>query len=147
MIKLGLAQDKSVYDDDGTVIEEFFIPDDCKERMVNFDETDHPLSNEDDKGGPRAQTYTNPHLPRPGGSSTRGNRHTTGVYGTSALGETLPPLYIFDSGAQKNDGLRINEKNVLGLPKVRGRFGCPNVEEYWSFVTVCSSGSMDEGLF
>ena len=115
--------------------------------MVNFDETDHPLSNEDDKGGPRAHTYKNPHLPRPGGSSTRGNRHTTGVYGTSELGETLPPLYIFYYGAQTDDGLRINKKSVLGLPKVRGRFGCPNVEKYCSFVAVCSSGSMDEGIF
>ena len=60
--------------------------------MVNFDETGHPLSNEDIKGGPCAWKYTNPHLPRYSVSSTRGNRHTTGVYGTSALGETLPLL-------------------------------------------------------
>ena len=100
LIKLGPSQDKAVYDDDGTVIEECFIPDDCKEIMVNLDEMDYPLSNEDDKGGPRARTYTNPHLPIPGGSSTLGNRHKTGVYGTSALGETLHPLCIFDSVAK-----------------------------------------------
>ena len=147
LLKLGLAQDKAVFDLNGVKIEECFIPDDCKARMLNFDETDHPLSNEDDKGGPRARTYTNPHLPRPGGSSTRGSRHTTGVYGTSALGETLPPLYIFDSSAQTDDGMRINEKSVLGLPKVKGRFGCPHEDEYCSFVAVRSSGSMDEGLF
>ena len=96
--------------------------------MFNFDETDHPLSNEYNKGGPCALTYTYPHLPRQAGSSTRGNRHTTGVYGTSALGETLRPLYIFDSSAQTDDGFRINEKCVLGLLKVRGGFSCPNVE-------------------
>ena len=77
LIKLVLAQYKLVYDDDGTVIEEYFIPDECKARTVNFDEKDHNLSNEDDKGGPCAWTYTNPHLPRPGGISTRGNHHTT----------------------------------------------------------------------
>ena len=56
-------------------------------------------------------------------------------------------MYISDSGEQIDDGSRINEKSVLGLPKVRGRFGCPNVEEYCSFFAVRSSGSMDEGIF
>ena len=37
LIKLGLAQDKAVYNDDVTIIEEYFIPDYCKSRMVNFD--------------------------------------------------------------------------------------------------------------
>ena len=46
LIELGIAQDKAVYDDDGTVIEEFFIPDDRKARTVNFDETYHPFSDE-----------------------------------------------------------------------------------------------------
>ena len=68
LIKLGLAQDKAVYADDGTLIKECFISDDCKARMVNFDETDHTLYNEDNKGVPRARTYANPHLPIPGGS-------------------------------------------------------------------------------
>ena len=147
LLKLGLAIDKPVFDSNNNMIAEVYIADDCKARMINFDETDHPLSSEDDKGGPRAQTYTNPSLPRPGGSSTRGHQHTTGVYGTTALGEVIPPLYIFDSSAQTEDGLRVNERSVNGLPKVCGKFGCPTVETYSSFIAVRNSGSMDEGLF
>ena len=63
------------------------------------------------------------------------------------MGETLPPLYIFDSGARTDDGFKINKKSVLGLSRVRGRFGCPNVERYFTFVAVRSSGSTDEGIF
>ena len=147
LLKLGLAVDKPVFNADKVMIEEVFIPEDCKCRMINFDETDHPLSSEDDRGGPRARTYTNPSLPRPGGSSTRGSRHTTGVYGTTAGGETLPPLFIFDSAAQTEEGLRVNEKSVIGLPRISGLFGCPTVQEFPSFVAVRASGSMDEKLF
>ena len=147
LIKLGIAQDIVVYNGDITVVEECFIPDDYKAIMINFDETNHPLFNEDDRGRPRARTYTNPQLPRIGGSSTCGSRHTTGVYGTSTLGETLPPLYIFDPAVQTDDEMRINEKSVLGLTKVRDRFGRPTVDEYYSFIDVRSSGSMDEKRF
>jgi len=77
LLKLGLSIDKPVFNNDNVIIEDVLIPDDCKARLINFDETDYPLSNEDDKGGPRDRTYTDPNLPRPGGNSTRGSRHTT----------------------------------------------------------------------
>jgi len=65
LLKLSLAIDKPVFNDGNIINEDVFIPDDYKARMINFDETDHPLFNEGDKGGPRARTYTDPNLPRP----------------------------------------------------------------------------------
>ena len=66
--------------------------------MIKFYEIDHPLSNEDDKEVPCAQTYTNNNLLQPGGSSTHGSWYETWSYGTILLGEIVPPLYKFDLG-------------------------------------------------
>jgi len=146
LLKLGLAIDKPLFNDDNVTVEDVIILDYCKARMTNFDETGHPLSNEDNKGNPRARTYADPNLPRPGGNSMRGSRHTTGVYGTTTLGNIAPQLYIFNYRAQTEEGLRVNESSVKGLPKVYGGFFYPTIEEYSSFIAVHALGSMDEML-
>ena len=76
--------------EDGTK-EEVYI---CKEkrwRIVTWNETDHPYSLETDKSGLRAKRYTDPNLPRLGGSTTRGSIHPTAVYATTAAYEVYPP--------------------------------------------------------
>ena len=50
-----------------------------RRRIVTWNETDHPYSQETDKSRSRTKSYTDPNLPRPGGSTTRGSRHTIGV--------------------------------------------------------------------
>ena len=73
-----------------------------------------------------------------------------GIYGISVLGETLLPLYIFDSSENIDTGIWLNEQSVLGLSKVRGRHVYPTEEEEeeeCSFIAVYSSGFMDKGLF
>jgi len=115
--------------------------------IVTFDKTDHPLLNEVDASEPQAISYTNPDLPRTGGSSTRKKRHITWVYGSTASYEIIPPLYVCDSKAKKTDSQKVKANWVDGLPKVRGRYGCPTVEEYSSYVSVRSKSYMDEELF
>ena len=91
-----------------------------------LDETDISLSNDGDKGGPRSKTYINPDFPRLGGSGCRGGqRHNTSVLGTTATYKTMPPLFIFDTSAEKLENQKIHTKWVEGLPKVSGRYGCP----------------------
>eukprot|EP00588_Corethron_pennatum_P028771 CAMPEP_0194335564 /NCGR_PEP_ID=MMETSP0171-20130528/70038_1 /TAXON_ID=218684 /ORGANISM="Corethron pennatum, Strain L29A3" /LENGTH=199 /DNA_ID=CAMNT_0039098711 /DNA_START=1061 /DNA_END=1660 /DNA_ORIENTATION=+ len=96
---IGFAEEKEFVNEDRDT-EYLFILEDCHRRCISWDETDHPLTNEVDAGGPRSSSYTNPDLPGPGGSSTRGNRHITGVYGTTGAYEVIPPLFIFDSKAK-----------------------------------------------
>ena len=56
-------------------------------------------------------------------------------------------MFISDSAAQTEEGLRVNENSVIGLPRVKARFGCPTDKKLPSFVAVRASGSMDEKLF
>ena len=91
--------------------------------------------------------YHNPSLQR---GSKRGvkssRRHVTGVYATNAAGESLPPMYIFDSGAKFEDNFQVQMQWLDGLPSVTGRFGCPEEIESGSFYSVRSHGSMDDSL-
>ena len=52
------------------------------------------------------------------------------------------PLYIFDTGVQTEDGLRVNKSSVKGSPRVRGRFHCLTIEKYASCVAVHTSWSI-----
>jgi hypothetical protein len=70
----------------------------------------------------------------------------TGIYGANAAGEALPPIYCFDTKAQTEDKFQLKQSWVQGLPKVKGRYGCPTVEEWDSFVSVRKSGCTDEKL-
>ena len=79
LIDYGFAEERNTVREDG-LVEELFIPDDLKARIVTFDETDVSLSNDGDKGGPRSKAYTNPDFPRPGGSGCRGVRGITRLY-------------------------------------------------------------------
>ena len=78
--------------------------------------------------------------------STRGSRNTTGIYGSSAADEVMPPLYCFDSSAVNEENYQVQPEWVEGLLRVRGKYGCPTTELYESFVTVRKSGCIDEQL-
>ena len=69
------------------------------------------------------------------------------MYGTTGAYEVIPPLFIFDSKAKQVENQKIKTEWVEGLPRVRGRYGCPTTEEYCCHVAVRPSGSMDDVLF
>ena len=146
LIKSGLAVDEPMVLPDGSTAE-LTIPQDCARRIINFDETDHPFSTQCDRGGTRTTTYGDPNLPAGSTRGIRGARHTTGVYATTAAGETMPPVYIFDTTAKNSDNFKVKEEWSKNLPTVRGKYGCPTTEEYPSNVCVRTSGCTDEQLF
>jgi len=113
-----------------------------------MDETHHDLSVTGERGGPRATTYHNPKMQRGYKRKVKPGRHVTGVYATNACGEALPPMYVFDSGAKYEQNFRVKVSWLDGLPKVMGRYGCPETQhDLSSFYSVRSRGSMDESLF
>lgn len=69
------------------------------------------------------------------------------MYATNALGEVLPPMFIFDSSVMDSENFLIMDKWVKDLPAVRGKYGCPMEEDYSSFVCVHKSGCTGEELF
>ena len=70
----------------------------------------------------------------------------TGIYGSNAAGEVMPPVYCFDSSAENNENFQVKPSWVEGLPQVRGKYGCPTTETYESSVAVRKSGCTDEQL-
>lgn len=146
LLRTGLVDDTVVLDDEGNMVSEVFFKKDTKRRIINMDETHHNLSITGDRGGSRAVTYHDPTIQRGAARGVKAGRHVTGAYATNADGEALPPFYIFDSGAKSDSNFRVNTEWLVGLPSVRGRFGCPTMVESESFYAVRSRGSMDEEL-
>ena len=135
LINSGLAIDRPHTLPDGTLAELTIHPD-CARRIINFDETDHPFSTQGDKGGSRNNTYGNPSLPAGSTRGIRGARHTTSIYGSTASGESMPPVYIYDTKAKQTDNFKLKPSWTKNLPKVRGQYGCPTIEEYSSSLCV-----------
>ena len=130
---------------DGTKAE-LTIREDDKRRFIQFDESEHKLRAVCEEGGPRARTWTNPDLPRMGTPSFRGSSHITGLYGTNAGGESMPPVYIFSTSAQDAENFQIKAHWADGLPTVRGYYGKDTIGEYPSYVCVRKSGCTDHEL-
>ena len=99
LIQSGLAHDVPSVLPDGTFAE-LTIGSVEADRIVNFDETDHPLSTEFDRGGNRALRWGDPRLPQGSQKGTRSNTHTTRIYGSTANGTPMPPVFIFDTKAK-----------------------------------------------
>ena len=146
LLRTGLVDDVQVLDEEGGMVSEVFFKTDSKRRIINMDETHHNLSITGDRGGSRAVTYHDPTIQRGTARAIKAGRHVTGAYATNADGEALPPFYIFDSGAKSDENFRVNTEWLVGLPTIRGRFGCPTMIESDSFYAVRSKGSMDEEL-
>jgi hypothetical protein len=146
IIATGLVEDEKIYDSEsGELVSEVRFKKGTERRFINMDETHHDLSITGDKGGSRAVTYHNPAFPRGATRGVKSARHVTGAYATNAAGEALPPFYIYDSSAQP-ENFQVKVEWLVGLPKVSGQYGCPDVQEYDSFFAVRPRGSMDEGL-
>jgi hypothetical protein len=147
LIGSGLVIDAEVRDVNGVLLSELdFRSDDVRRRIINMDETHHDLSITGDRAGPRALTYHNPLFQRGSKRGVKSSRHVTGVYATNAAGESMPPMYIFDSGAKIEDNFQVRLQWLDGLPSVTGRYGCPELIESGSFYSVRSHGSMDDAL-
>ena len=147
LIETGLVIDEEVRDANGVLVSELdFRSDEVRRRIINMDETHHDLSITGDRAGPRAVMYHNPSLQRGCKRGVKSSRHVTGVYATNAAGESMPPMYIFDSGAKFEDNFQVRLQWLDGLPVTTGRYGCPERIECGSFYSVRSHGSMDDSL-
>jgi len=115
-------------------------------RIIHFDETNHPFTTQNEKGGSRSIRWGDPKLAKGSERGTRGSRRTTNIYGSNTAGEAMPPIYCYDSSAGDQENFQIKPSWVQGLPKVRCRYGCPTIESYDSFSSVCRSICTDEQL-
>ena len=133
--------------EDGTESEISLIHPDDVDWFITLDETHHELTTRGNKGGSTTIRYANPSFARSGDRVVEAASHTTGVYGFTLRGESLPPLYIFSSGAAHEENYKFDLKICKGLPCVTARYGSADATEQPSRVAVRKKGSMDTTLW
>ena len=65
---------------------ELTIAEEETHRIINWNETDHPLATKHNKGGSRYLCWGDPSLPEVSNDGYHANIHTTGIYGANAAG-------------------------------------------------------------
>ena len=115
--------------------------------FLTLDETHHEFSTAGKKGSASNGRWVNESFPRSGERNIVGNFHTTGVYGTTLVGEALPPLYILSTTSKNEDDYKIDPRVCEGLPTVAGKYGSDKVMLHSSCLCVRKKGSMDIGLW
>ena len=116
--------------------------------FLTTDETHHPFTTEGNKGGSTAQRYSTNSFHRSGERCLKSATHTTGVYGTTGAGYSLPPMYVFSSNAKDPEDFQIEGTVCEGLPVVQAKYAddvC--FASYPSHVAVRHTGSVDTSLW
>ena len=141
------------------------IPDDIYElieiamemllRMVNGDESHQKLSNEGESSGPRSHVYVNLALGRAGKRKFEYQKHATILAWCNYGGEIgFPHLMLATdaAAAKKNapetadeDRIRIRPEWTFGVPRVKGKFGCPEITTFEPTFVLNEKGGMASG--
>ena len=145
LIYSSLEIDKPMTLYDG-IIANITMGDDELRRIINFDETDHLFTTQNEKGGSRSIRWGDHILPKGSESGTQGLGHTTGIYSSNTTSEAMPTIYCYYRSAGDEENFQIKLSWFEGIPKVRVRYGFPTVETYNSFAYVFKSGCTDEQL-
>ena len=115
--------------------------------FLTVNETHHKLSSEGNKRGSTELRWCNPSFPHSGNRVVATQNHATGVYAYNLAGESLPPLYIFETKSKIPENFKIDPEVCEGLPVVSGKFGHDALRSYTSEVDVWKKGSMDTILW
>jgi hypothetical protein len=121
-------------------------PDDV-EWFIMLDETHHELTTRGNKGGLTTIRYANASFARSGDRLVETSSHTTGVYGFTLRGESLPPLYILSSSATNEDNYKLDVRICETLPSVVASYGQELPSTHPSSIAVRRKGSMDTTLW
>ena len=104
----------------------------------------HPLLSTKVRKG--AIKYHNPRFDQTWDRGVNSSRQITVFYTTNLL-KVIPPLYIFDSMAEKSGNFKIETSWYEGLPTATRNFGQDKNFLYHYSVDGWQKGSMDESLF
>ena len=134
--------------EDGVQSDISLIHPDNNNWFLAADETHHPFSTEGNQGGSTAQCNSSNLFHRSGERCLQSTTHTTGMYGTTGAGHSLPLMFLFSSGAKVPEDFQIKDAVCEGLPVVRSKYA-DNVlfAKHPYHVAVCHMGSVDTSLW
>ena len=110
-------------------------------QIMNVDETEISLdANNTRAGGRPAVSFHHPHLPSTSRSTAKSSLTCTGIIGSSAAGECVPPHFQMPTSAMAEEREKIRSEFLTHTLDTRGRFGCAE-ERIWP----CTIGMNEKG--
>jgi hypothetical protein len=110
-------------------------------QIMNVDETEISLDASNTRAGGRpAVSFHDPHLPATSRSTAKSSLACTGIFGSSAAGECVPPHFQLPTSATAEEREKIRFEFLTHTLDTCGRFGCAE-ERIWP----CTIGMNEKG--
>jgi hypothetical protein len=109
-------------------------------RIMNIDETELALNGDTHAGGRAAVSFYDPHLPIASRSVAKSSLACTGIFGSNAAGECVPPHFQLPTSATAEEREKVRYEFLTHILDTRGRFGCAE-ERIWP----CTIGMNEKG--
>jgi hypothetical protein len=142
MLKYEFAQPGSNGDDE-MIVEEANLS-----WILNVNETKMSLDGSKTRADSRpADTFFDPHLPIPCVSLAKSSLSCTGIFGSSATLECVPPHWQIPTTAMAVEREKLRADFVQHFMKTCGRFGCKEVREWPATIGMNKKGGMNDNEF
>jgi hypothetical protein len=97
---------------------------------MNIDETELALNGDTHAGGRPAVAFYDPHLPIASRSVAKSSLACTGIFGSNAAGECVPPHFQLPTSATAEEREKVRYEFLIHILDTRGIFGCEE-ERSW----------------
>ena len=116
-------------------------------RIKNIDETELALSGDTHAGGRPAVSFHDPHLPIASRSMAKSLLACTGIFGSSAAGECVPPHFQLPTSATAEEREKVRYEFLTHILDTRGRFGCKEERSWPCTIGMNEKGGMTDNEF
>ncbi len=117
-------------------------------RIMNVDETEISLDASNTRAGGRpAVSFHDPHLPLTSRSTAKSLLACTGIFGSSAAGECVPPHFQLPTSATAEEREKIRFEFLTHTLDTRGRFGCTEERIWPCKIGMNKKGGMTDNEF
>ena len=115
--------------------------------IKNIDETELALNGNTHAGGRPAVVFYDPHLPIASRSVAKSSLACTGIFGSNAVGECVPPHFQLLTSATAEEREKVWYKFLTHILDTRGRFGCEEERSWPCTIGMNEKGGMTDNKF
>ena len=116
-------------------------------RIQNIDETELALNGDTHAGGRPAVAFYDPHLPIASRSVAKSSLACTGIFGSNAAGECVPPHFQLPTSATAEEREKVRYEFLTHILDTRGRFGCEEERSWPCTIGMNEKGGMTDDEF
>ena len=127
--------------------DEIVIDEAMRRRIVNVDETEISLDGSSSRAGGRpAVSFRNPNLPMANRSVSKSSHACTGIFGSTAAGECIPPHWQLPTSAT-TENEKVRNDFLTHVLDTRGQFGCEEERVWPATIGMNECGGMNDVEF